>query len=507
MAKHTKKMNSAERDQLEIAKNDPAKKPLLHEGHGRPTTRRDFLSTGLLSFSGFMMAPSILSIISRPSFASAAMDGCEAAAAVRLPAFVNVNLAGGAALSGNVVMLGQGGDPLPSYSILGHGPGAPIIEREFQGVGFHGVRNGRLSSQFLAGVRATAAQTTRDKTSFLSIAVPLGDDTSNNQIDPTGLVTAAGLTGDLLPKLGTRGTTTGVNQMAAKITPPAPLVVRNIADLTGALSPASALTTTLTDVNQRKSLLRLVSNLSTTQAREVASSNSSSGTALAKLVQCATDKNIELSTNPNPGIDPLQDTNTGLSDLWQMRNNQDALGQSSGNRVVMGSMVYNALKGNSGAVGLELGGYDYHGNNRITVQDARDFNAGQLVGLILQSAAVMGQKVFVTVTSDGSVGAGGGAAAGADYTGDRGSGGASYVLAFDPAGRPAMKNDRNGAHQLGWFGNGQGAVDTSLTGSAELAGIATFANYLAFAKQSALLDKVLPRQYTVSELDYVLRFA
>lgn len=509
MAKHTKKMNSADRDRLEIEKNNPLTKPLLHEGHGRPTTRRDFLSTGLLSFSGLMMAPSILSVLARPNFALAASaDGCDVVAATRLPAFVNVNLSGGAALSGNVAMLNQAGDPLPSYSQLGQGPdAAQFFTTDFQGVTFHGVRNGRLSSQFLAGVQNTAADATRAKTSFLTVAVPLGDDTGNNQIDPTGLITAAGLTGDILPKMGTRGTATGVNQMAAKMSPPAPLVVQNINDLTGALSPASSLTTKLT-VDQRKSLLRLVSNLSGTQAREVASSNSSSGTALSKLVQCATDKNIELSTNPNPGIDPRQDTNASMANLWQMGNNQQVMGQNQNNRVVMGSMVYNALKGNSGAIGLELGGYDYHGNNRVNVQDARDFTAGQLVGQILQSAATMNQKVFITVTSDGSVGAGGGAAAGADFTGDRGSGGAQYILAFDPAGRPAMRNPSSGAkHQLGWYNNGQGAVDTSLTGSAEQAGIATFANYLAFAKQSSLLDKVLPRQYTQSELEYILRFA
>ncbi len=508
MAKHTPKMNSADRDRLEIEKNNPATKPLLHADHPRPTSRRDFLSTGLLSFSGLVMAPSILSVLAKPEFAMAASsDGCDVAAVTRLPAFVNVNLSGGAALSGNVIMLDQGGNALPSYSILGQGPGAPIVENEFQGVGFHGVRNGRLASQFLAGLRSTATQATRDKTSFLTVAVPLGDDTSNNRIDPTGLITAAGLTGDLLPKLGNRGTATGVNQSAGKLSPPAPLVVQNINDLTGALSPASSLTDKLS-LTQRKSLLKLVSNLSSTQAAEVSASNSSSGTALKKLVQCATDKNIELSTNTNPGIDPRQDTNQALANLWQMGNNQNAIGQSQNQRVIMGSMVYNALKGNSGAVGIELGGYDYHGNDRVTVQDARDFTAGQLVGQILQSAATMNQKVFVTVTSDGSVGAGGNSAAGDNYTGDRGSGGAQYILAFDPAARPAMANPSKGAkHQLGWYNNGQGAVDTSLTGSAEQAAIATFANYLAFAKQSALLDKVLPRQYTQSELEYVLRFA
>ena len=485
---------------------------VLHEDHKRPASRREFIASGLMGFSAFMMAPSILSILGKPSFANAlSAEACAASSATPLPAFVGINLGGGASLSGNYLPLDAGGNLLPKYDILGLGTGTPTIENEFQGVKFAGVSNGTLTSQFLAGLRSTTSQATRDKSSFVGVCVPLQDDTNSNQIDPTGMVTAAGLVGDLLPKLGTSNSETGIDQKPSKITPPAPLIVTKLEDLTSALSPASTLTKQL-DVNQRRKLLTLVSSLSGSQARAVASTNSSSSATLSKLVQCATDKNIELATATNPGIDPMLDSNLSLANLWQMNTGGNLFGRngnqafSQNQRKIFGSMVYNALKGNSGSIGLELGGYDYHGQGRQN-QDDKDFMAGALVGKVLESGAVMNKKVFIHVTSDGSVGAPSSTEVRVGFESDRGSGGMAYILAFDPAGRPKMKNDRAGSYQIGNYTNGQGASDDTLSGSAERAGLACFANYLAFAGQSSLLDKVLSRPYTTSEQDYVVRFA
>ncbi len=488
------------------SKNELNNKVMLHDDHKQPSNRREFLASGLMSFSAFMMAPSVLSILGRSSVAMAAGTGaCDLASSIQLPAFVGVNLSGGAALSGNYLPLDIAGNLLPKYDALGIGTGAPPVEREFQNVAFAGNAGGTLTAQFIAGLRSTTTQATRDKSSFIGICVPLQDDTSNNQIDPTGMVTAAGLVGSLLPKLGTRNTLTGIGQMPARVSPPAPLIVNRITDLTEALSPASALTRNLS-MPQQKSLLTLISNLSGSQARAVASANSASSQTLSKLVQCATQKNIDLSSVTNPGIDPRTDTDQSLANLWAMNTGGDQFARSQNERVIMGSMVYNALKGNAGSVGLELGGYDYHGAGR-TAQDAKDFDAGALVGKVLESAGTMGKKVFVHVTSDGSVGAPTSADVRPGYTSDRGSGGMAFVIAFNPAGRPAMKNDRAGAYQVGYYTNGQGASDTSLVGSAERAGLACFANYLAFAQQLPLLEKTIARPYTAAEQDYVVRFA
>jgi hypothetical protein len=478
------------------------KKISYFEDHKKPNTRREFLASGMMSFSAYMMTPSILSILANPSIARAASDGCEAATSgPALPAFVGVNLSGGASLSGNVIVHDRGGQLLPAYNQLGLGT-TPQTETEFGNVLFPSATS--ITQSFLTGMRSQANGALA-KSSFVSVCVPLADDTSNNAIDPTGMVTAAGLVGSLLPKLGsTNNTGTGISQKASNIQPPAPLVVKRLTDLTTALAPASSLTRNL-NATQQKSLLSLVSDLSGSQARAVAAANSSSSQTLSKLVQCATGKNVELATQTNPGIDPQLDNDKTVSNLWQMTTGGTQFGRSQNERQIFGSMVYNGLKGNSGAVGLELGGYDYHGQGAAT-QNQKDFDAGQLVGKILATAQAMNQKVFIHITSDGSVGAPSGSGLRPGFTSDRGSGGMSYMIAFDPAARPSMKNDRTAAWQLGYYTNGQGAADDTLVGSADKAGVAAFANYLAFAKQTNLFSKVLSPLST-SDQDYIVRFA
>lgn len=476
------------------------KKYDTHQDHKKPNTRREFLASGMMGSAAFMMAPSILQVLA--TSVAKADDSCGSASATVLPAFVGVNLAGGMSLSGNYMVHDSGGSLLSNYDILGLGTGVITTEKEFQGVLFPS--SNVITTSFLTGLRNTAG-TAVAKTSFVGVCVPLQDDTSNNAIDPTGMVTAAGLVGALLPKLGRSSSTgTGISQKASNTPPPAPLIVSKIADLTSALAPASSLTSSLTSA-QQKSLLSLVSTLSGSQARAVASVNSSSSQTLSTLVQCATDKNIDLATQTNPGIDPQLDSDKTVSNLWSMTNGGTLIGRTQNERTIFGSMVYNALKGNSGSVGLELGGYDYHGQG-ANAQNQKDFEAGQLVGQVLATAAAMGKKVFIHVTSDGSVGAPSGSGVRPGFTGDRGSGGMAYMLAFDPAGRPAMKSDKAAPWQLGSFSKGLGAEDNTMVGSADKAGVAAFANYLQFAGQMSLFGKAIT-PLSISDQDAIVRFA
>lgn len=492
------------KDNRKDNQTDESRRIFLHDDHKRPTTRRDFLAAGLIGVSGYLMAPSILSILARPNRAwGAESASCGSDSAVEMPAFVTINLAGGAALAGNYIALDQGGSMLPSYDLVGLGQ-APPVEREFGNVAFAGAPSGsdRLAAQFLAGIRAGASRATLDKTAFIAACVPLQDDSSNNKIDISGMVAAAGLSGSLLPRLGQRESVTGVRQEPAIVRPSAPLVVNSINDILGALSPAGALASKLTS-QQRQGLLKLVNNLSSTQARTLAQPNSASGQTLSKLIQCVTDKNVQLAGATDPGVDPRADKSVGIADVWGMGANNTQFGRSLNERLFMGAMVYNALKGNAGTVGLDIGGYDYHGNDRQGVTDVRDNEAGFLVGKVLESAARMGKKVFIQVTSDGSVGSQSGSDINVSFQGDRGSGGLTFALIFDPAGRPQLK-DQN-SYQLGHFTKGQGADDQSATGTAEKAAKAIFANYLQFAGQAGLYAKITNDPPVPGELDRLIK--
>ena len=151
---------------------------------------------------------------------------------------------------------------------------------------------------------------------------------------------------------------------------------------------------------------------------------------------------------------------------------------------------------------IERGGYDYHGAGRES-QNRSDLAAGQLIGNILETAAIVGKKVMIHVTSDGAVSAQSGSEYGAAYDNDAGQHGGTFALFFDPVAAPLVKNDAFG-YQVGSLNNGQGNAGGVIQ-SADRAAAAVFANWAAFAKQPALLTKVLPTTFSATDLNEVVR--
>ncbi len=475
---------------------------VLHKDHPKPSTRREFLATGLLGFSGSMLAPSIMNVLARPEFAFGQTDDSCSVASGAMPAFIVVNLSGGNSISGNLPPLGEDRQPLLKYDLLGLGANQDVFTNDtlgsnmFQpGVRVAGTRNaGVPAGHMFLGISLRASQTTIDKTTLINACTPSGDDTSSNLADPTGAVLAAGLSGESLPNLGSRdGTGTGVGQMPAIVRPPAPLIVRNFTDISGALAPAGTLASRLTEP-RRKKLLELVNSLSGSQARAVASPGSATGTMLAKVVECATGKNIELASNTDPRIDPGLDA--GVAAVWGI-----TAANKAGANYAQAAMVYNALNGNASTCSIELGANDYHGNGKAA-QNATDLRNGEVVGRILETAAVMNKPVFIYIVSDGSVSAPSGSAYGVGYTNDSGNRGKVLFLAFHPTARPGVKADAFG-HQLGYYTAGQGASDDTVVGTPQKAAAAAVANWLSFAGGDNLkkFEAIFPGLFQRSEID------
>jgi hypothetical protein len=466
--------------------------------HGRPVTRRDFLKAGALQFAATLTAPSLFQQLLFPSTA-AAQAGC-----LTTPAFVGLKLGGGAAMLGNFVALGVNRDFIETYSQLGLGGRSEIINRTTTVFG-----NALFfdNSQFLAGIRERASINTLANTTLTVIPCDSTDDTDNNNFDFTAFVAKAGLVGEILPNLGRRQSFTGVGQLPALgVTPPTPLAVGSVADLANALTVRGSLAS-LSD-NDKQGVFRLINRLSENRARDLASTHNG-GQVLEALVTEATGKNAQLVAGSTSGVDPLQDgaISTAFNTLWRNDNNQNLNQQQmNSSERVFSAMVYNGVKGNAGTVNLEMGGYDYHGNARA-VTDARDLSAGRVMGAALESAALMGRPLFLTVTSDGAVGAPGGSAAGASFTGDRGAGGAIYCFAFHPIRRP-QSVDSSGRvdHQVGHL-RGQAAVDTTfLTGDdPALAGLAAFANFLSFSGKIGQFKQIVGNIWSDDQIAQVIR--
>ncbi len=447
-------------------------------GHSKPTTRREFLAHGLIPFSASLMAPQLVNLLlSSQAHAQTSNVICKTSTAKWAP-FVSLNLSGGAAMSGNFVPMKANGERLASYSKMGLGDNQVPLVQEFGGASFAGDST-NLISKMLEGIRSVATADTLSRTSFIGVCVRSRDDSSENPFSIDGLVTKAGLLGSHLPNLGAQSTLTGVRQMPAYVTPPTPLVVRSFRDILNSLGYSAALGTQLS-APQKEKLAQLISKLSESQARKLASVTT--GDQIHNLVACAGIKNEALIQEGSSVVDPVK--NSAFATVWQL----NAGSQQNSNNYVFGSMVYNALMGFAGSAALEMGGFDYHNNTRNT-GDTRDREAGVTMGRILQSASLLQQPLFLYVTSDGAVVSADSAARNSPWTSDRGSAGAAYIFLYDPKGRPAVSS-----HQIGSFTDDQVVDDKFVTGNDPArAAQAVFANYLQFNKRLADIQKVVGR--------------
>jgi hypothetical protein len=86
-------------------------------GHGKPTTRRELLAAGLMSFSASLIAPAYLRFLLPEAHAATV---CATNASTLIP-IVTLNLSGGSAMASNFVPVDQGGQFLPSYDLMGLG--------------------------------------------------------------------------------------------------------------------------------------------------------------------------------------------------------------------------------------------------------------------------------------------------------------------------------------------------------------------------------------------------
>lgn len=450
-------------------------------GHA-PVSRREFLGAGLISFAGSFMLPSALTLLGNSAHAAQ----CVTNSGNQMISLITLNLSGGAMLASDFVPMDQGGQMLSSYSKMGLGK-SPAIERAFGNVPF--AANG--ISNLLEGIKATANPSTMDKTAFVGIPVRLRDDTHMNELDISGMVARAGLMGAALPNLGRDSQVgTGIKQSAAYITPPNPLIVRSSNDIINSIGANNGLLQALNE-EQRGGLFALIHKLSNRQKQRVISSTG--GEVFSNLLECANLKNIEQANVSGGDLDVRN--SEAFRALWGVT----ASTSSSDAKVLAGTMALASLRSYSGSAAIQLGGYDYHNNTRGT-GNAKDREAGEYIGRILETAALENKKLMLYVTTDGSCSSPDSDSATAPWRGDRGSAGMVYMLMFDPNGRPKTKN-----FQLGQFTNAQAADDNFITGrSASFAAAAVFANYLEWQGKLNLLEQLIPNRFSPADLNQML---
>ena len=460
--------------------------------HGqKPITRRDFLDAGLIGFSATLALPTIFSLLS-PAKAHAQLAECPTADATQalMPALITLHLSGGANLAGNYVPLDAGGQLLPSYNKLGMGDNQLTITREFNNIPFFNL------SGILAGFQQTSTQATRDKVSMVAIPVTNKNDGGgdDNEFDITGLVSRAGLIGETLPNVFNRGSRGGnqISGPAGDAVPPN-IEIGRVDDLVNAVTATGTLAKLNTD--QRVALFKTIENLNATQTNKLASL--SGGDAMSFLTGCAAKKNVELAQATPPGLDARQDAT--IANIWGINANSAANDKNA----IYASAVSAVLSGSSGSTLIADGGYDYHRGRSRQQANAKDVEAGQIIGRILESAAAQGRKTFLYVISNGANGSNSNDRQ-TDWTSaDDSDKGMAWFMVFDPAARPETTG-----FQIGQF-NSQQAVDNSfITGpSSRLTGMAAFANYLKFAGKLDLFQQIAPNVFDTAQLNSILKIA
>ena len=465
----TERFDDQQKNDLEIADT-------YVQHHGMPKTRREFLASGLKASAAYIMAPSVLNV-ALSSMAEAA--GCASATGPVLPAAVVVDGVNGFSVAGNFVFMNKGDIPLASYNRMGLGStGSFNVDQTFGATG----GNFATISGILAGIQANATPATLANVACLGIATRSGDDSANNELDISGMLSEV-LAGDFLPVVGRN------RNQPANVPKPAPLQVSGHDDVEAAVSVKGSITNM--SAGAKNSLFSAITRLNSSQARKL--SSVSGGDALGQLAKESSTTNLELvsGSGGSTSINPLDDA--AFSNVYGINNNN--INNGIGGEA---SAVYNALKGNATMCNITVGGCDYHGNGRVN-QDAKDNQIGTKIGRVLESARILNRPTFVMLTTAGSTGHALSNVPGAPPTSDDGTKSGIICFFYHPTKKPDQR-----ARQLGHFTDNQGAETSTAVGGSPMKGVtAAVVNYLTFAGRPDLISKITRNTFSTADLEKI----
>ena len=425
--------------------------PLLHDDHGRPRTRREFIAQGLMAGSATVFGASLFSLFGNPRMASAALSpdletlkascGIAVQGAGKIP-FICFDLAGGANIAGSNVLMGKSGGQMDFLSTAGYNklglpgdmlPNDPAFVNNELGLAFHS------DSVFLRGILQSTSAGTRAATNGAIIAARSENDTGNNPHNPMYGIHRAGADGSLLSLVGSQSSESGGNSLAPMnlINPEVrPTKIDRPSDVTGLVDVGDLIG--ILDQSDAVAVMESIQRISDAKMNQI-NTGISTNDVVKDLVRCGYIKSADLADRfGNPAeLDPELDLEivgpTGIFSRDEFNNNREFRKTASVMKLV--------LNGYAGAGTITMGGYDYHTGERGT-GERRDEQAGRCMGACLEYAARVGMPLMLYVFSDGSVSSNGriddsmdGRGKG-EWTGDNQQTAASFFMVYNPAGRP-----------------------------------------------------------------------
>ena len=467
-------------------------------------TRRDFLGSGIVHSFGSIFLPSLATLL-RNERALAAGEACSVDGK-QMPAFIAIDLQGGAGIAGNNVMVydKSGTTPLKDYSGLGLDNVPTDVDDTF-GLPMH------QDSPMLRGMLATTTAEVQEKVNGFVICAQSADDTRNNKMATAPGIFKAGCNGSIVPLVGMVSASaggSGGNSMTPFGTDVAPTLIENLASAQQLISAGKLWEGQR--AQRLEKVLKAIENLSTT--RMEALGKLSLPEQAAEMMTCSYVKANQMMSGDNkPNLDPNK---IKIPAPTQQQACQGWWGHGHGgkaNAEAIKQIAFMVLKGYAGSGTITLPGYDYHDSTATTGFQA-DEQAGRVIGETLAMAHALKRKLMLHIYTDGGVDSAQGKAETINckghasdgqatteevkrkaWTGDSESRAAAFVLVYDPAGKPSLTAQQMGAYQ----DNDGGTVDLQpnkhalISNNAEAHAIAVVANYLAWqGREADLFTKV-----------------
>lgn len=472
------------------------------ESHNQPVTRRSLMAHGLLGSVGTALVPSFLSLLwEKQAFGLTCSD---ASTGTELPAFIVLDLVGGANIAGNNVLVGKNNnqeDFLGSYATLGIPNAlspktlAAKVDRTM-GLAWHS------DSAMLAGIKSKALPATLANCEGAVFATISGDDTSTNVHNPTFWINKAGLKGKYASLVGTRSTNSGGSATAppASYNPAArPSVITKASDALGLIKAGKLSTLFPQDVSKILEATRSmsVSRLAAFQQKDL-------NDEVKELIECGYVKSqgmLVATQAEQAAINPAVDTTINTLFTGFTRAEDQAASAAVAKLV---------LDGFAGAGTIALADFDYHNANARSVTDARDRDAGVVIGSLLQAAALKKRDLMIYVYTDGGVGSSGApdpTTGKGVYNADAGQNSAAFTIVYKANAKPGLR--RTGVRQVGAF-NDAGSVDSRfnlISNSVENLTKAVVANYMALLGKEGDLASIVGDNPFGSSLEKYLIFS
>ena len=453
-------------------------------------TRRDFLNASVERACGYLCMPSLATLLINGR--ALATSNCPDASASDAPAFIALDLKGGASIAGNnVIVYKEGGELLDSYAGLGlpnaikptEGEGSTTIDTSL-GLPMH------TNSAMLKGITANTQADVLTKTTGVVICTRAADDTSSNELASAPGAFLAGASGLIAPLVGRDeggAGSSGGNSITPFLHSAVPVRITGI-------NSASELIK-LGDIWQQQpqrmqKVLAAINKMSFAQLDRFTQLGMPQQSA--EMIKCGYAKAKDLLTPGAIDLDPRND-----SAVRGLVNN--------GIEEAAVEIAYLVLKGYAGSGTISLPGYDYH-DGSATTGEGKDREAGRVIGTILQMAANLQRKVMLHIYTDGGVDPSKSTPQAVDggvekfkWSGDSEVRSAAFVLVYDPSGRPKLNFSASERQQLGAYQDDENgtinltpAKHAKISSSPRAQAQVVVANWLAWQGQEQKIFTAMP---------------